>query len=230
MNEFSFSDRELTYAAAQTADSMLDTLPQDGPNHTFSPRFEQKMALLLNRERHRRQLRAVMGRAAAVFLAVLIGLGAWLAVDREARAAVVRWAREVYENSIVYRFSGEIPGGALPTLRPTWLPEGYEEVAVMGDETVQVLLYQKGDDAITLTYYWMHEGGAGFLSGTGGVEVEVSVNGCAGYFYPAADDNSSHDLIWINDKLEIMFILQSHLPQDDIMHIAESIELAKTPK
>lgn len=231
MQKFSFSDEDLKRAASAVCDAMLAALPDPAEcNHVFSAEFEEKMDLLIAKEERRSKTRKILQRVAAAALAVVIGIGAWLAVDQEARAAVFRWIREVYESSVLYRFTGETPSGELPVYRPTWLPDGYEETAVVGTETVLTLVYQKNEDAFTLTYHWMTEERVFELIGTDGEGIAVWVGNNQGRYYPALNHESTNDLVWIDEEANIMFTLSAFLSEKDILHIAESTELSKTPK
>lgn len=226
MGKILIADHALEQAAASVSEAMLSTIPPaEACRHEFSPEFEAKIQQLQEKERCHQQRRSIIRRVAAVFLAIVLGAGVWLATDSQARAAVAKWFREVYETHIVYRFTGEAPGGELPTFKPTWIPDGYEEVAVVGTETVQTLVYQKGEDAFAITYYWMSEERIGELIGTDGEGKAVSVKENQGYFYPAADETSTNDLIWIDKRANIQFVVSAYLAEDDIMCIAESLKL-----
>ncbi len=126
MNQAVISDEALRQAAASVRRAMLDSLPPPSQcEHTFSDLFQARMKRLLSRYDRRRTLRTLSRRVAAVLLAALIGGGVWLSVDAGARAAFLTWAREVYEEQILYRFFGAPAADALPLYQITWLPEGY---------------------------------------------------------------------------------------------------------
>ena len=136
MNQFPFTEADLQAAAIAVSDSMLKSLPEpDGIEHEFSERFLAKMDALLLKDRRRRRMRSIARRAAMIALAALLSVGAWLAVDAQARDALVKWARELSGNGFAYRFFVTGTGKELPgysVFRDTrcvigWLPEGYDD-------------------------------------------------------------------------------------------------------
>ena len=105
MQKFEISDRALKEAAGAVVTSLLGALPEpEELAHDFSDGFEEKMRLVIAKEKRHSAFRKFGRRAAAVILAALVGMGAWLAVDQEARAMVSQWIRTVYESSVIYRF------------------------------------------------------------------------------------------------------------------------------
>ena len=231
MQKFEISDQALEEASGAVVTSLLGALPEpEELAHDFSDGFEEKMRLVIAKETRHSAFRKFGRRAAAVILAALVGMGAWLAVDQEARAMVSQWIRTVYESSVIYRFFGAASEGELPDYRPAWVPDGYVEVQSLRTESERVLVYQSSDSAFTLTYHWMDETKAGALDGTSGESEAVSVQGNTGYYYPSADPGSTNDLIWTDESSGLVFILSAYLPEHDILHIAESVELSDTPK
>lgn len=118
---------EYSGGAGVGSPSVLSACPEEC-RHVFSLSFEKKMRRLLRKQRHPFAHR-MLQRAAAIFLTALVGIGTWLAVDMQARAAFFRWCKEVYENQVIYRFYGE-QRGQTDVYRPAWLPDGYEEDSV----------------------------------------------------------------------------------------------------
>lgn len=232
MRRFNFTNADLRCAAAVVCNAMLEQLPESSEcRHTFSDEFEQRIRELMERKNHYHGAwHRFAQRAAAVILAVLIGLGAWLAVDQDARAVVVRWIREVYENSIVYRFFGDASAEKNYFYELSWVPDGYEIAGQFSDVSTQTVIYQKESDAFTFTYHRITEGSLAQLFGTSGEGVSVSINGIVGQYYEAADSNTTSDLIWINEDAGVFYCISSFLPYEDIMHMAESVKLGKSPK
>lgn len=232
MKRYNFTNADLRCAAAVVCNAMLEQLPEPSEcRHTFSEEFEQKIRELMERKNHHETgWHKFAQRAAAVILAVLLGLGAWLAVDQDARAAVARWVREFYENSIVYRFFGNAPTEENFFYKLTWVPEGYEITNQVGDDSTQTVVYQKESDVFTFMYLRVTEDSLAQLIGTRGDELAVSINGIAGQYYEAADSSTTNDLIWINEDAGVFFSISSFLSYEDIMHIAEGVQLDKLPK
>ena len=99
------TDEMLARAAKSVGETMLASLPDpEDCRHAFSPEFERSMERLIQKAKRKTRIRRCLQSIAVAALAVVIGLSAWLAVDTEARAAMVEWVRTVYEDSIVYEF------------------------------------------------------------------------------------------------------------------------------
>jgi len=233
MAEFLFTEAELRSAAAAVNRSMLVSLPL--PNqcpHTFSAEFERKINHLMIREERRSARRKALKQVAVVFLAILIGAGAWLTVDSDARAAFTRWVREVYENSSLYRYWGEQTAEVLPTYRPSELPVGYVETSVISDDTAHIIVYENNDTpsaAMVLMYSLMHENSNDQIFTTGTNEA-ITVHQHPGRFYLAGDEGRSNILLWLDEDAGITFSLSAFLPKDDMLHIAECVILCKPTK
>ena len=234
--EFSFGEAELTAAAGAVRESMLKALPEpEECKHEFSARFEKKMQKLLQKEQRRQTFAAVRRWAAAIILLLLVSGGTILTVDAEARASFFDWVREVYENSIVYRFFNEPQEEALPTYELGWVPEGYELVDLYQDDTLYSAVYQIGDDkncAFILDYSYAQNGS---LLQVWGEETEykvkeVRVNGMMAEFYLALDEAEPNTLVWIDDKAQIIFSINGYLNESDMLHIAENMFLGKMTK
>ena len=231
MQKFEISDRALKEAAGAVVTSLLGALPEpEELAHDFSDGFEEKMRLVIAKEKRHSAFRKFGRRAAAVILAALVGMGAWLAVDQEARAMVSQWIRTVYESSMIYRIFGAAPEGELPDYRPAWVPDGYVEVQSLRTESERVLVYQSSDSTFILTYYWMGDARTIIVDEESGENRAVSVQGNPGYYYPSAGPGSTNDLIWTDESSGLVFILSAYLPEHDILHIAESVELSDIPK
>lgn len=231
MGKIIITDDALKLAAASVREAMLSTIPPaEECRHTFSPEFEAKMEQLIAAEQRRSRRRSAARRVAAVFLAVLLGVGAWLAVDAPARASFFNWVREVYETYIVYRFTGEPSAEGLPEYRLGWLPDGYVEVSMVHDDNLQGYLYQNGETALTFMYYHLIQGDAGIHYNEDAECTPITVNGHQGHFYAAANATVSNDLIWVDEPRGILFVLSGFLSQDDMLNIAESLCLENMTK
>lgn len=224
------SDAALREAASAVCDAMLSTLPApESCGHRFSPAFLQKMQVLIGGARRAEKRRAFFRQVAAVFLAAVVGVSTWLAVDTEARAAVIRWVREVYEDYVEYRFfrsdddtSDEVD---LSAYAPTWLPDGYREVDRFVNQDQMFIHYE--DAAGDAFYFSAMRTDIGAVDQIYDVDegAEVTVAGNYGMFYRANKEDDTDELIWVDEEERIVFGVSSYLPQDVILHIAESIYL-----
>lgn len=226
----SLTDEELLEAAPLARARFFSALPNpDECNHQFSHHFERRMRVLLRRQKHQTTHR-IAQRAAAVFLAVLIGTGVWLAVDTDARAAVLQWVREWYETHIVYRFSGE-PAKQDASYAPTWMPEGYQEKSASILPGLIKRVYQNEDqNKILMEYVPMQQGTAISAASETAEEESVQINGNQGTLYLESDPNQNSVLVWCDDCAGMAFTLSASLSREDILHIAESVKLSQSTK
>lgn len=227
MNE-SFTEDQLRQAAAQVRDAMLASLPpEEDCRHRFSPAFLRRMRPLLRRQRHPVLYRA-MGRAAALFLAVLLGGGAFLTASPQARAALFQWTRQVYESSVLYRFDGESKNQTLPVYQLTWIPEGYTEFAPPKHNTTHDEVYCNQDDQLlTFTYGLMQEGTALYIVDTdNAVSKTINRAGIAYEVYTSTDPALPNAVSWLDEEDGIFFAISGFLSEDDILHIADGVSLS----
>lgn len=221
------TDEMLTTAAAQARDALLSSLPApEECRHAFSLSFERKMRLLLQKQKHRSAHR-MLQRVAAIFLTALVGVGTWLAVDTQARAAFFRWCKEVYENQIIYRFYGE-QRKQTDTYRPAWLPDGYEEDSVFAPvEGSGSVIYKNGEGQIlAFQYIPMQQGSAVNVESETAVSKAVKVNGMTGELFLEKDPTKASVLTWFNDQENLAFSISGCVQESDILHMAESVSLS----
>lgn len=231
MSNIVFTDDFLRSAAAEVREVMLRTLPAPSEcSHEFSGGFKAKMETLIRRMELRDSLRRLGRSAAAVFLALIVSLSGWLAVDADARADFMSWAREVYESSIIYRyFGGEKALTELPDVELGWLPEGYVEVVRDADEESCVIVYESENDTIVLTVFLTQDGlHSEYLFGN--IEYvyrSLEINGMDAELYLIQDGSSSNELTWFDAKNGVAFQLSTYLSETDMLHIAESANLSE---
>ncbi len=226
MNEFNFSDKDLAKAAAPVWEAMLEAVPDDGSDYTFSAEFEQNMKRLKNKEKNKRLVRTVMNRAAVVILAVLIGAGAWLAVDQEARAAVTRWTVEWYETHIIYRYSGEDLVGPMAHYKIAGLPDSYVETDRIEAEVSGSVFYEDGlGGVVCFDYVYMQQGTATIIVTEDDDVIDVTVDGMSGQLYIPHDPEALLTLTWIDERANIRFTIMAAGDQETLIRMAESVAL-----
>lgn len=231
MNQIHLTDEALTQAAASVRRAFLDSLPPPSQcEHEFSDTFRMNMKRLLSRYDLRRKVSTAARHAAMFFLALLLSACVWLGVDAEARAAFSAWARELYEEHIVYRFFGQPSAQALPAYRITWLPDGYEKLMIHDDEERYAALYQAGDDTasrFTFEYTFMRSGKYIHvdLDEADCVHEIMDLNGVQADFYQAVDSDEANMLFWFNKDADLVFMLNGSLEESVMLHIAQSIIL-----
>ena len=126
MRKLSFTDADLKVAAQEAWEAMAVSFSDVNHNELEIPSgFRDRILQMAKQywekeesEKRQRRKRTLL-RAAAIFIAILLGASAFFAVNTEARAAVQEWFREAYERLVVYRFNGEPKDETLPVYEPT---------------------------------------------------------------------------------------------------------------
>lgn len=229
-----FEEHDLEAAAQLVAESMLKSLPpQDLCDHTFSDSFLTKMEKLLNRQKRRQVWHTTLRYAAAIIITVTLTFGAVMATSPTARAAVGQWAREIYENSMVYRFFSEPPEEKLPLYRLEWIPEGFVAEDVYYDRVYYRALYlnDKTGQGFVFEYYYMANSTAPMvIPGEGCVLEQTEINGNPADYYQEPDDAETNALLIFDEAHNICFTIAATLDKDSIFTIAEHIILSNPTK
>lgn len=227
-NKITFTDDALREAARLVHESLLASLPPPSEcDHVFSDSFEEKMAVLLKRDRVRRIRRRITQRVVAVFLTLLIGASVWLAVDVEARAAVFNWVREVYENSIIYRFFNDDADMGFPTYRLEDIGDNYTLVEEIDNATFYSAFFLDAESKnwIMFEYQEIQEGSMiGYIGDENDFEHEtVMINNLSGDFYGTTEEGGTNNLIWIDEDRMLVFTIDSNLCKDDLIGMAKKL-------
>ncbi len=226
--------KELRSAAGRLEAGLLEELAREEMTlHEFSADFHRKMEPVLARARHQERLRRRMQMAAASFAVIVLLAFSWLASSAEARAAVQKWVREAWQNGIVYRFFGAEHDG-LPTYRPSWLPEGYQEADRYETMDYCVVTYRNDrGGCFFFGYQLMKDGsdmGLVFLDEEAYRQETVSIKGNPGEFYICTGGDEQSSLTWMDEDAGVAFTIDARLSDSVMLHIAESVSPVKTPK
>jgi hypothetical protein len=228
MTEFSFSDKDLQLAAGKVRSALLESLPAPSDcTHEFSDSFLEKMEVVVQQDRRHQARKTFLLRIAAVFLALLIGAGALFAFSPEVRAAVTQWVREVYENSILYRFIEEKESSSIPDYEVGWLPKGYEESDVYKDDDLISAIYEnEAGESIIINLYSMQNGTIHemiYQNGTEYAHKKITINGMPADYYEVPDHSDSNDLVVFYEMKKVVLHINGFLDKESMIHIAESI-------
>lgn len=229
MNKAVFTEEELRQAALQVHEAMMAALTPVA-EHEFSFEFHRKMSALLRKMKLHHGIKTAARSVAAIFLALLIGGGALLTFNTDVRAAFFSWVREVYENSAFYQFVGEKEAEVLPHIRPSWLPEGYTEVDVVGNERQQIIAYRNtvnSSELLIFTYSKAADGKQLSLYSDGFNHSTITVGEYTADVYIPYDATETNELIWLDIDSGIVYGISAYEEIDVILHIAESIYLTE---
>ena len=194
------------------------------PEQDFSPEFETKMKKLVRRANHPIRYRVVQTAACILLAALLSGCTA-LAISPEAREAFVGWVRDVYETWFVYHYTGEEqPTPENMVYVPTWVPEGYEEIAAPQVGTFVRTQYENGEkDLLTVSYLKGTETSSLNVEWEGAVVQQTSVGRLLADLY-LNPDNGPNILVWTDMKKDAAFWITAPLPEEELVRVAESIQ------
>ena len=199
---------------------------------TFSPRYLawEKKFLQNPQAFAQRALRPVWQtslRSAACFLLVVsLSFGSLMAFSPQARAWVVSWFTEWYEDHVSYQFQGEyIPVESLQDWTLGYLPEGYVQTDYIDLENIVIRLYNNDDPnmEIEFNYQLLTDGNEYRLDNERHIPSDIYIHNMPGQFL-AAIDGSQNFLVWFDEESKHAFLLMSRQPRDVLIQIAESVE------
>ena len=225
------TDELLYQHAAEARDIWLDTLPNEDelPEHQFSDEFMASLETLKKQDQGQRKKRKrrPLQRVAAVFLAFLIGSGAWMGTSAEARAAFISWIRSFTGDSVVYNYAGEVPKVEITDYLCTWLPEGVEAIETDASRTSGLVVYTSPDDDFAVfSYSYMHSGTALHLfhSEEELVHTEMRINGMHADVYEELGENYSCCIVWFDEANQTFFDINGNLSKEETIRMAESVQ------
>ena len=190
---------------------------------SFSPsdKYQRSIVVMLRdpkawaKKRVRPLWNTVLQRAAVILLVASISLGSLMAISPRVRAAVIQWVTEWYEESVIYRYFGDIQDVAMPRYEIAGLPEGYVERQRLETPTSVFIEYENDADAsagwICLSYTYMQEGAANGFETVGATVIPVTIHGMSGQIYLADDPAQSDNTVtWIDKEKNIQFDISGY--------------------
>ena len=169
-------------------------------------------------------------RSAACFLLVVsLSFGSLMAFSPQARAWVVSWFTEWYEDHVRYQFQGEyLPVESLQDWTLSYLPEGYAQTDYIDLKNIVIRLYNNDDPnmEIEFNYQLLTDGNEYRLDNERHIPSDISIHNMSGQ-YLAAIDGSQNFLVWADEENKHVFLLMSRLPRDELIKIAENVTLEK---
>ncbi len=223
-------EERLREAAAEYSEAWIKAVEQDydpARQHVFSPGFQRKIRRLKHRADHPVFYRALRS-AAALLLSLLIGSGAWLVVDAEARAAFVGWVKEVWEEYFVFRFEGDADSSSSSAetihYRPTWLPEGYTEFFVDENADFTLIIYANGSNQMLKFNYSHNPNNVDFyIDTTQTTTKQANINGILADLLIGNSSENASAIFWTTEN-NTVFYISAHLNEHELIRIAENIK------
>ena len=213
--------------AAREADRALaDSLPDPADcAHTFSPKFQRRMARLIRRHRHKGLYRGLR-RAACVLLAVLLGGTVFLSTNAQAREAFFGWVREQVEGAQRYFHQGNVTSTSEIVRYQIDVPEGYWLEDSLEAEGYFDYYYVNDDgDSIEFTYQYETEdaGGELYVDDRETEKKQVMVCGTPGELYLSNEEEMSNTVIWMDQSTGALIDVTAFLDEDALLDLAETV-------
>lgn len=202
--------------------------PSPSPAHR---RWEKKFLrnpAACRRRQNRPPRTKVLRVAACVLLALGLSCAALLTTSAQAREWVARWFIRESDTHTSYDFQGSVPAGEMAAWAPTYLPEGYAETERIDLGNMVDIFYNTDDHRmwIEFSYLRLSEGNGIDLDNEYHVATDIFINGTYGHLYTATND-SPNMVTWFEEETDYAFLLSSRLPPEELISIAESIEVSQ---
>lgn len=223
------TDEELVVATTMVSEAMLRALPEpEDCIGQFTAQFEEKIEKLKKTAVRKVNSRKFARSAVAAILVILIGFSMLCVFNTEVRAAVVTWFKETFETYTTYWFTTD--EDTLPQYELMVIPDGFELVYEAASDHMCVMAYQRGNDvkdSFTFDYavanndtlLTIHTLYANYKT------ESVIINGCFGELYISDNPEESSTLVWLDETTNIVFTLSSYMGRDDMLHIANNVNL-----
>lgn len=192
--------------------------------HIFSLDFETKIRKLKRKADHLFFYRFTV-RVASIFLALFISISAWLAVDIEARAAVIGWIKEVYESFFVYRYEDDSNTEVTSTdFRPSWLPDGYSEFAVNDTaDTIMVIYANDAGEMLKFSYAHNSDKTDWFIDATDTVRTSIAISVHQADLLTSTNPAVASAILWTTPD-NTAFYISGFLSESALIRVAENIQ------
>lgn len=167
----------------------------------------------------------VMQTAAAILIVCSLTLGSIMVMSQTARAAIIEWVIEWYEDSAIYRFFGKPSFGDMPQYKIAELPVGYHDTKMpqVLPNNIEINYEDENGNAIRFEYMRVEEGSA-IVIDTENMEVsEIEINGNLGYLYMSQDREQSSCITWYDAQSGIQFMIDGSFERDDLVDMAKSV-------
>ena len=195
--------------------------------------LEERMAPFLARPfaagRRKKPLWARVLRTAAGLLLVLsLTAGAVLWASPAARV----WAAELARMLMVWTdvsadflfHGGDAAETDLSCWRPTWLPEGYEEVDVWDTMSIHEITYQN-EYGEKIYFEYSIPSGALTIDNEHSDYSEIEINGCKAHLFASNTEGKPSFLLWTDEKEKVFFMLEGEASPEDLIQMAESVRI-----
>lgn len=227
------SEDALRRAAREADRALVDSLPDPADcAHTFSPKFQRRMARLVRRHRHKGLYRGLR-RAACVLLAILLGGTIFLSVNEEAQAAFYGWLREHVTGGQMYTYQGEPVEESAVVRYQITVPEGYWlEDSIEGNGFFEYRYVNEEKERLCFSYVYELEEGirASFIDESRMALQQTTVRGNAADLYLSTQKGGNSTLIWTEKSTGVLMDLTGPLDKETLLALAETVAPVENEK
>ncbi len=225
-------DGMLRSALLEAQDRRLSFAFEDGPELVWSPEREAVMERILadpfgyGKRRSLPAWRRTLVRVGQAAACLLLAGSLAYATLPPARAwvnQVIRMAMEWTDTNTRFRFQGEAQG-ELGLWRPTYLPEGYEEVEAFPLGMGWDITYENdAEEQIIFTYVLMEEGGMYNFDNEHSDYSEMEMNGQPAHLFATNTEGWPSHLVWFDETGQTSYYLMTSVPVEEVLRIAQSV-------
>ena len=220
-------DELLDRYAPEAGELWLSALPEQAPEHEFSPKFRRKVEKLLRRQRRSPAVNAALryGRRAAAFALVFLTLSfsCLMTVNAAFRERVIQAVVQVFPDFTEFVYTSDSSTVEEPgNLVFTYLPEGMEEQAREQDELGFYVYMENLEGEFIELDQSLVENGTEMLLGLDTENAKVTYFEVHGVDAVGIEKGLDHTIHWTEGNF--VYTLSGTIPMEEVKLIAEGIQ------
>lgn len=218
------TDNILIEAAHEVDRAMLAMLPEPSEcRHVFSKSFERKMQKIIRRADHFIAYK-VLRYAACIFISFVMAASMFLAVNTEARAAVVNWIKENFKGVYHYFFVTEDSAEEHEAYTTGWVPEGYKLVGSFKTVDGESHIYLDNIGNVLQFAYVYGSDSTSITAGRGEyAQKHVSEGNFRAELFISLTDNEANAIMWSEGNGTIMCTISGFIDEEALVKMAKSV-------
>jgi hypothetical protein len=220
-------EARIILAAAEYETALLSALSETEPeNHSFSPKFEEKMQKLCNKV-HRKPTFTALKRVAIIVLISALLAGSLALTSPTVRAAVYDWLTTHFEG--IFMFIVGEPSQNVPwEYEITWFPDDYTLKSQEPAPDGHTLVYKcAGKPDIVFTYFYKSQQGSQIMFDEPAIVKNVTVSDLPAEIYIFAKPDHPKAILWNTRWAVYQFLITADVDEETLIKLAESIVLTK---
>lgn len=226
-----YMQKVLIDAVKKDIERIADSAPQFTPSEKYRQSIHE---MLMNpmkwaKKKERPIWKAALQKVAVLLVVLSLSLGSLMAVSPTVRATVIEWVTELYEDLLIYRYSGETISGEMPQYGIDSLPQGYTETIrdIFSASVSVVYESSAGGNMICFDYTYMQQGAINQFGLKDCEVIDVEINGMSGTLFVPDDPESSKAVTWIDEDANIQFVINAFCDETTMLDLAESVHVKK---